>query len=237
MVRRLQLRAKFLLSAVGTVLVLGALLMVFVRAALHQRLGEVLQRRGVSLARHTAETGLDHVLTERYLQLDLMLEQAKAAEPDIAYLYVLNRQGRVLAHTFGGGFPAELRGINPVQTGRPHGIQRLETEHGQILDIAVPLLGGNAGALHLGIAGESLGENVRSIVRQVLWIIAGMLIAGSFATVLFTRTVTKPLIELEEAVTAMGGGDLERRVSVRTDDEIGRLGAAFNSMAESRKRA
>lgn len=41
----------------------------------------------------------------------------------------------------------------------------------------------------------------------------------------------------EEAVTAMGGGDLERRVSVRTDDEIGQLGTAFNSMAESRKKA
>lgn len=121
MVRRLQLRAKFLLSAVGIVLVLGALLMVFVRAALHQRLGEVLQRRGVSLARHTAETGIDLVLTERYLQLDLILEQARAAEPDIEYLFVLDRRGRVLAHTFGGGFPAELRGVNPVQAGRRGG--------------------------------------------------------------------------------------------------------------------
>lgn len=237
MVKRLQLRAKFILSTVGIVLVLGVLLMIFVRAALQQRLGEVLQRRGVSLARHAAETSLDLVLTEHYLQLDLMLDQTKTTEPDIMYIFVLNREGKVLAHTFGGGFPAEIREINPVQADRPYGIQAFETERGEVLDIAVPILRGTAGTLHLGIAGEFLGENIRSIVRQILWIIAGMLIAGSIAIVVFTRTVTKRLLTLEDTVEAMGRGDLSRRVTVTSDDEIGRLGDAFNAMADRRRKA
>jgi two-component system sensor histidine kinase VicK len=222
---------------VGIVLILGVLLMISVRAALHQRLGEVLQRRGVSLARHAAETSLDFILMERYLQLDLMLDQTKTTEPDIMYIFILNREEKVLAHTFGGGFPAEIRNINPVQTDRPYGIQQFETERGEILDIAVPLLQGTAGTLHLGIAVEFLGENVRSIVRQILWIIAGMLIAGSIAIVVFTRTVTKRLLALEDTVEAMGRGDLSRRVAVTSDDEIGRLGEAFNAMADRRRKA
>jgi signal transduction histidine kinase len=45
-------------------------------------------------------------------------------------------------------------------------------------------------------------------------------------------SVSKPLRGLEEATERFGADDLEHRVSVHANDELGRLGGAFNQMAE-----
>jgi signal transduction histidine kinase/ActR/RegA family two-component response regulator len=45
-------------------------------------------------------------------------------------------------------------------------------------------------------------------------------------------SVSKPLAGLEEATERFGADDLEHRVSVHANDELGRLGGAFNQMAE-----
>lgn len=45
------------------------------------------------------------------------------------------------------------------------------------------------------------------------------------------RTLTRPLGELTAAIRAMGRGELEQRVAVRSSDELGELAGAFNQMS------
>ncbi len=52
------------------------------------------------------------------------------------------------------------------------------------------------------------------------------------ATLLITR-LTRSLEELVLATDAVAAGDLERRVSDRSDDEVSRVGRAFNAMTQS----
>ena len=49
---------------------------------------------------------------------------------------------------------------------------------------------------------------------------------------LMARGMTSPLRSMERAATAMASGDLTKRVSVRSADEVGRLAVAFNHMAD-----
>jgi signal transduction histidine kinase len=49
---------------------------------------------------------------------------------------------------------------------------------------------------------------------------------------LMARGMTSPLRSMERAATAMASGDLTRRVSASSSDEVGRLAAAFNHMAD-----
>jgi two-component system, NtrC family, sensor histidine kinase HydH len=59
----------------------------------------------------------------------------------------------------------------------------------------------------------------------------------SFAiTIVLTRRITRSLVVLSEGADAVAGGDLDRQVSVRTQDEVGRLARAFNTMTESLQR-
>ncbi|KAA0894056.1 sensor histidine kinase [Oryzomonas rubra] len=51
-----------------------------------------------------------------------------------------------------------------------------------------------------------------------------------------SRHITQPLNRLQESALRIAGGDLSARADVQGDDEIGRLGAAFNGMAETVER-
>jgi two-component system NtrC family sensor kinase len=50
---------------------------------------------------------------------------------------------------------------------------------------------------------------------------------------LFVNRVTEPLRELRHGAEAVGGGDFNRRVEVRSHDECGQLALVFNAMTES----
>lgn len=56
-------------------------------------------------------------------------------------------------------------------------------------------------------------------------------------SVIFSRTVSLPLIELRDAARRIARGELDHRVTISSRDEIGELAAAFNQMgAELQKR-
>lgn len=68
------------------------------------------------------------------------------------------------------------------------------------------------------------------------WLIAGLSFAGLVLVVALSwrvaLTITAPLCKLDEATRLVGEGR-EARVSVETDDEIGRLAASFNTMIDA----
>jgi two-component system, NtrC family, sensor histidine kinase KinB len=68
---------------------------------------------------------------------------------------------------------------------------------------------------------------------MVTFISAIALIISSLIAVLLARSVLIPIQELSTSVEAIRTGDFDRRVQTITDDELGRLGAGFNRMAES----
>lgn len=73
-----------------------------------------------------------------------------------------------------------------------------------------------------------------SAARWTLLLVLGLGIVAFAACATVARRLAGPLEELTGALEA---GDLSRRIAVRGDDEIARLGAAFNSMAASIERA
>ncbi|HEY2164841.1 MAG TPA: HAMP domain-containing sensor histidine kinase [Gemmatimonadaceae bacterium] len=68
----------------------------------------------------------------------------------------------------------------------------------------------------------------------VALIVVGVL--GFVVAAMLTRQVTHSLVRLSDAATAVASGRLDERVDASENDEIGRLGAAFNSMTESLQR-
>jgi signal transduction histidine kinase len=75
-------------------------------------------------------------------------------------------------------------------------------------------------------------------VNGALWLAVGL--AGLVAlllTVLLSSRILKPVHALTLAASKMERGDLTQRVAVKTNDEIGNLGHAFNAMADSLARS
>src|SRR5690349_8461882 len=71
-----------------------------------------------------------------------------------------------------------------------------------------------------------------------LWFYRTLLIAGTLVTAgvvlafLLSRRIVEPLRQLTATTTRIAGGDLDAKVTVNSDDEVGRLAAEYNRMAE-----
>jgi len=85
---------------------------------------------------------------------------------------------------------------------------------------------------------DPLEEAFLSSVNRSL--LLGGLVALGIALILGTvlfRQLTTPLEELTAATERIASGDLQQQVRIKSRDELGRLGEAFNRMAESLKRS
>ena len=76
---------------------------------------------------------------------------------------------------------------------------------------------------------ESTAESAKTLVSTMLVI---AVIIGLVLAFVLSRSITGPAVELAEAMVVMAEGDLTRKVTVKTGDEIGAMGETFNLMTE-----
>ncbi|HEB12085.1 MAG TPA: diguanylate cyclase [Actinobacteria bacterium] len=91
-----------------------------------------------------------------------------------------------------------------------------------------------ANGLAIGEIREEL-ELARASRRRNIWSMTLAIFFGAVmalgAGVMLTRSILRPLSTLEEGVRRLGSGELDYRIQMEADDELGRVGAAFNIMA------
>ncbi|MEW5744687.1 MAG: ATP-binding protein [Nitrospirota bacterium] len=84
---------------------------------------------------------------------------------------------------------------------------------------------------------RTMNKAMESILVQHSTIAVLFIISGSLIILITVRKVTRPLGKLTEQVRLLGKGEAVRQVPIESDDEIGRLAGAFNTMSEDlRKR-
>jgi signal transduction histidine kinase len=237
MIRIKRLQNKFLLGAIGLVMLLGLSVVIFLQNTLTEKLEIELQKRGLFFVENLARESINIILTENLLELQILLNDQKSILKDVEYIFVVDTLGEVLAHTFQEGFPIDLKKANIVSIGEKFSIQSMDTEKGVILDIAKPLLKGSVGVVHVGLAEGPIKKVVANIIGKIFGIIFIIIIIGIGGAKLLAIVMTIPISEITAVVKAVGDGDLGQKVQVKTNDEIGDLGVAFNKMINDRKQA
>lgn len=80
-------------------------------------------------------------------------------------------------------------------------------------------------------------SNINTFIRRIstYYIVTALviLIVTLIIALKFTSYIVKPLSELEDTAYKMSKGETNKRVSIVTNDEIGKLGTAFNHLADS----
>jgi signal transduction histidine kinase len=114
----------------------------------------------------------------------------------------------------------------------------------ELLDRAAPIAVDDQVAGYLLLAQADLSTHsalesqfLGAINRAVLWASGLAVLAALLAVALLSRQLVAPLRRLTGAAEAMAAGDLGQRVPVRSRDEVGELGQAFNRMAADLERA
>ena len=73
---------------------------------------------------------------------------------------------------------------------------------------------------------------VRRALATVLLILVLAVLAGSGVGIVLARRVVRPIQQLAEGADRIGEGQLEHRIELARNDELGQLAARFNQMAE-----
>lgn len=108
----------------------------------------------------------------------------------------------------------------------------LDTGEGIIHDIALPIMNGELGMIHVGMDGELPVREVNRIIGELLAGLFLCVVVALLAGRSITRSLTRPLDELHQGVLKIAAGDLSVRVDDRGGDEIALLAADFNVMAQ-----
>ena len=101
---------------------------------------------------------------------------------------------------------------------------------------AIPLNGRNDEVLGILLVGSSRRELVllnRRIETIAAAVGAGALLIGLLMTWWFSARITKPVEELAVASREVASGHWDARIEVRSYDEVGQLGTAFNDMTRT----
>jgi signal transduction histidine kinase len=195
-----------------------------------------LRDQGIAISQSLAEQCTNLVLTNDALNLHNLITNQLDSDHDMAYVYISDSMDNIVVHTFNGGFPIDLIGINNVEPSQQYRIQKLNTDGGVILDIAAPIFDGKAGTVHVGLSENSIDATVAQHTNNILiWVVLVMLL-GLFVSYGFASILTKPISRLAEMARAVGRGDFRWRSPGWAKDEIGSLGNTFKEMSEELKR-
>ena len=131
-----------------------------------------------SLAHAVALESVERILINDLVSLQKMLDHQMRSNQSLAYLFVV-RDGRVLAHTFSKGIPAQLIDANQASSEDEGHLQRIASSDGEhVFDIAWPIFSGRAGVLRLGFSEKPFREQVNRLWLQMSLVTLGILLTG-----------------------------------------------------------
>lgn len=79
---------------------------------------------------------------------------------------------------------------------------------------------------------SEIQDTAKTITTTLTVVLAGTLIIGIVIVLFLVRSIIRPIANLREKAEIISTGDLTQSVEVKTKDEVGQLGAAFNKMSE-----
>ncbi len=200
--------------------------------------------RGESIALNLAAPAADAFLSrDALLQINLAASAVRD-NPGLVYAALLGPGGEVVGHPDPAALmkPLDFKPEGEVSGVLARASVRAGSSGGQaVWDISIPvrLAGGKQelGSAHVGLAQAQVEMAVRSSMRVMGALSLVIMIIGLGLTFASLKVLVRPLSELSHASEAVGRGDLELSVPVRSKDEIGRLAMNFNLMIGGLKAA
>jgi signal transduction histidine kinase/HAMP domain-containing protein len=229
----LRLKTKFLLVIVGTGAFMGVVLTIFIQSFVSTRLSDEFKKLGVALAEQTASMNANAILTGDFRSIKINIVDLKREHKDsIDYVFIIDRNKKVIAHTFADSVPIGLITANNLANGNALSIQPIIAGEKRIEDVAIPSLGNGLGEVHVGMKGEVIRKWVNEITFRIVAVILCLLLVSFMVAILFSLRISRSISNLAQAALKMESGDLTVHLEVTGSDEIGALSRAFNDMCK-----
>lgn len=236
--RRLGLKWKIGGIFTGVMLILGAIVIAAVYQLTETTLRDQLDKRALAVATNFSDAVAGHVAGRNVLALHALARKYTLLD-GVAYAYVEDGKGEIIAHTL-GTFPEALR--QEVSGGAKRQIMRRELSLGDrtVYETAVPVLEGQMGGVHVGFWADEVRTEIQRALLPIIAVIAIVPFVGALLSFLLAHWIVRPIIGLREIADKVTMGDLETSVGgdcVSSSDEIGDLARALERMRSSLRAA
>jgi HAMP domain-containing protein len=221
----------WLAKSVGSFAVVAVLFLLAACVISHQYLSKTLEKNFKERAR-TLAFGVAEASGERWAAGKTVELPAAAASRAVAYIYVEDAGGQIVAHT-----PANL--LRFLQRDFPRSSEMAlrgaegQYRDGEIYEIARRIEGRFGGYAHVAIWRSAIDEEIR---LAMLPIVAATLAALLGTLAVFFRvigTINRPLRELVEQAARISKGELVVPLELGRADEIGQIARSLERMRSS----
>src|SRR5437899_4053224 len=230
---RLGLRGKMVLFLVAALIPLAAITWYVSARSLRTSMAAEFSSKGEAIASSLATSGVDLISTRDASSVQSLVDEF-AKIRGVAYVLVYDPQKTLIAHTFSPVVPAGIVDKNPVPGNVARQVREIEYQDParratrQITDIGMPMAGGKIGTVRVGMDRAIINEAATAAGRELLLLFGGVAALVLIGGALLADRIVRPVTQLVQAAQRAGPGDPSDTVPVRSRDEIGALGQAFN---------
>ncbi len=229
----ISVQTKILGLAIGLVVVLSTMIVWQMSGILTSNLRDQLDKQAISIGSDVAARASNELLINNTYAVYELIQNTLHNNEDILYIFVVDNQGNVLAHTFGAGFPKDLLKVNTLTGDEKYHLIVFRSEEGIVRDVAVPILDGKLGVARVGMGEHGLQKAVLQMTWKLLLITVFVSGLGIVAAVLLTRVLTQQIRELVSLTERVAQGELDVEGVEHSHDEFGQLMRAFNQMTKN----
>ncbi len=224
-------------KAVGMVIILivglSVIISLYINSVVRGFFERELQRRGIILAQQAAKAAETPILNMDSASVYELVDRVQSSG-DVDYVLVEDARGVVLAHTFSiDTLPKKFVEANLPRKNDTLRIAKVIFNRMAYIDIAVPILGGELGAVRVGISLLHVKRQVNQIMKSLFVIVLLVLLGGIALAIIFANSIVNPIVHLTEVANKISMGDFDVKIDVRSNDEIGELAQAIERMARS----
>jgi signal transduction histidine kinase len=194
-------------------------------------LEEQLLQHAKSLGANMAAIVAEPVLTNNVYELHKIIKQTLTDDIHTRYIFILDKDNRIMVSSFAGGLPKGLRAVNGI-AGNEISIKTLETDEGVIWDVATPIANGLGGTIRIGITDHYRVMGMKQVSNNIIMSTFLIILVALLMAYLLTRLITNSLLKLDQTTRLLGQG--KYNISIKPDlwagKEIYNLYLAFNEM-------
>lgn len=216
-----------------TAILFGGVTLLQTRATTSQILYQLLEQKTISMGRSLTDTIARSASIGDLYAIKRHLIEAQKSFPEIRYIIVRNRDGKITVSTFENGVPPDLIKLSSPICPPQCTAKTIGSDEGRIMDIRLPISGGYVGSVQLGVLDNIVTRELDSLRNKVLWALFLCATIGIVYALMLTGIMTRPIRHLVQSANKIREGQFATRATVFSNDEIGRLAVAFNQMAEA----
>lgn len=163
--------------------------------SVYQSFEKEIDKRSVVLSTIISEKAVNPIVYEDIVSLYKILDDMMRSDKSIAYIFLTDEKGKVIAKTFSTEVPPSLVSANNIKN-KQYNIELLSAKHfkySSIRDIAFPILDGHAGIVRLGLIEDSIRSELVTATKNLLKMIILFLIIGLAGAFGFSYLITSPI--------------------------------------------